>query len=255
MQQAMTTGAVLAGSRIVLDNINSLQPGPVAFYFKLYGVSGQELTANDLKIEHDKKMHFILMRDDMTQFQHIHPAYTDGKWMVTTTIAEQGQYQLYVDIAPEKETAVVLRVPVTIGGPTMQAQNPVPNANNTASADAITAKLTTDKALVTNQETLLTYSLAENGQAIKEIDPYLGAYGHVVLVRHGSPDDFFHVHPITETKPSNGQVQFAAVFPSIGRYTLYAQFSINGKIETFPITADVSVQGDAQLPAPSMMSH
>jgi hypothetical protein len=245
MPMMMTGGSILAGNRIVLDTSTYAQPGTTTFSFKLYGKDKNELTDQDLRIEHGKKMHFIVVRDDMTQFQHIHPEYTQGKWTVTTVIPEKGQYQIYADIVPEKEEAAVLRVPVTIGGKTVSPQLPTPTANMTTVTDGITAKLTSDTVFTTNQETNLTFVLTKDGQPVTELDPYLGAYGHVVLLRQGSPDSYLHVHPLTETKPLNGQIQFAATFPQTGRYTFYAQFSVAGKVETFTITVDVLKEGAA----------
>lgn len=236
---AKNDGAILAGERVALENSNVMKPGQVSLVFSLYGTDGAKLTDADLKTEHEKKMHFLLVRDDMTQFQHIHPEYSQGKWRIATMIAEAGDYQLYVDIAPEKEAPVVLRLPVTIGGPTVNPQFPVPALQNTATVNAIKAQLTANKSLGRGEEITLTFTLTKNGQSVKQIDPYLGAYGHVVLLKHGNPDDFYHVHPITKTKPANGAVLFAATFPTSGRYTLYAQFQIDGMVNTFPITVDI----------------
>lgn len=44
----------------------------------------------------------------------------------------------------------------------------------------------------------------------------------------------------TQTSLMNGMVKFVATFPTAGRYTLYAQFSVDGSIKTFPITVDVN---------------
>ncbi len=235
--------AKLAGSRIDLENKNSLQPGEVTLRFKLYGLDGHEFGEKDLKIAHEKKMHFLMVRDDMTGFQHLHPEYTDNKWSVKTTIPEAGMYQLYVDIEPNEEKPVVLRVPVTIGGPTAIAKTLTPNAELTAADAGYSVKLSTNGTLKTNEHTSLTFAVTKNGKSVASIDPYLGAYGHVVLLRHTDSDDFFHVHPLTETKPTDGVVKFEAQFPIKGRYTLYAQFNIEGTVRTFPITVDVNEVG------------
>ncbi|MSU75180.1 MAG: hypothetical protein EXS55_01555 [Candidatus Magasanikbacteria bacterium] len=247
----IASGAVLAGSRVALVKNNNLQPGLVNFKFKLYGMRRQELTADDLKIEHEKKMHFILARNDATNFQHLHPEYLNNSWSVTTTIAVAGQYELYVDIAPVTEPAVVWRVPVLIGGPTANAIPPTPNADHSDVDGDTHAKLVIEEPLMTNKETLLTFVVTKNKQPAI-IDPYLGAYGHVVLLRHSHPDDFFHVHPLTEQKPLNGEVQFSALFPSAGRYTIFAQLNIDGVVKTFPITVDV---GDSDRPAATESEH
>ncbi len=234
--------STLAGTLIELDNKNNLKPGEVTFSFKLYGLDGHEFGPNDLKVAHEKKMHFLLVRDDMTNFQHIHPEYANGKWLVKTTVLEAGAYNMYVDIAPIEEAAVVLRVPVQIGGPTAKANFPVPT-DNTATDGLYKATLKTVKEIKTNEHTTLTFALTKNNQAVTDLSPYLGAYGHVVLIRHTDVDDFFHVHPLTETKPANGEVAFEAQFPVKGRYTLYAQFTVAGSVKTFPITVDVGTDG------------
>ncbi len=235
--------AILAGSRISLDNAGSLEPGNVDFTFKLYGLDGHEFGPDDLKIAHEKKMHFIVVRDDMTGFQHVHPEYTSGKWTVSTTIVEQGNYQVYVDIEPVEEEPTTLRIPVTIGGTTENAQAPTPKTDMSVQSKGITAVLETSSELKTNEHTRLTFALTKGGSPVADIGPYLGAFGHVVLLRHGDADDFIHVHPVTETAPTDGKVSFDAQFPVKGRYTLYAQFNVNGEVLTFPITVDVDTDG------------
>ncbi|MSU75596.1 MAG: hypothetical protein EXS55_03725 [Candidatus Magasanikbacteria bacterium] len=120
---------------------------------------------------------------------------------------------------------------------------PTPNSDQSADDGIYRAVVNADKALKTNEHITLTFTLTNNGQVVKNVDPYLGAYGHVVLIRHNDPDDFFHVHPITETKPTDGKVAFEAQFPTAGRYTLYAQFNIGASVKTFPITVDVNEPG------------
>ena len=233
--------AKLAGARIDLENRNNLKPGSVTFRFKLFGLDGHEFGSDDLKIAHEKKMHLLLVRDDMTQFQHLHPEVKDGKWAVQTTISEAGAYNIYVDIAPNEESPTVLRVPVTIGGPTVTKQESKPAVS--AQDGSVTATLVTSGPFKTNEHTQLRFQLTKNNQPAADIAPYLGAFGHVVAIRHGDADDFFHVHPVTETKPTNGVVEFDAQFPITGRYTLYAQFNVGGSVKTFPITIDVTEKG------------
>ncbi len=235
--------AVLAGSRIALDNATSLEPGNVDFNFKLYGLDGHEFGPNDLKVTHDKKMHFILVRDDMTNFQHLHPEYSSNKWSVSATVAEQGKYQIYVDVDPIEEKPVTLRVPVTIGGTTENAQAPVPSADMSAQSGGIKALLETDGSLKTNEHEVLAFVLTQSGSPVITIDPYLSAFGHVILLRHNDADDYIHVHPISEAAPTDGRVSFEAQFPTKGRYTLFAQFNVDGVVQTFPITLDITEEG------------
>lgn len=238
-------GAKVAGTRIDLQNATNLKPGEVILAFKLYGADAHEFGPNELKVAHEKRMHVILLRDDVTGFQHVHPEYKDGRWTVQTTIANQGLYQMYVDIEPIEESPVTLRVPLTIGGSTQQPQFPSVSTNMSATVAGTQATLQLASPLKTKEHTNLTFVLTQNGKPVTQIDPYLGAFGHVVVLRHSDADDYLHGHPITETKPTDGNVVFESEFPVKGRYTIFAQFSINGQVKTFPITVSVDSDGQA----------
>jgi len=236
-------GAKLAGTRIDLQNATNLKPGEVTLAFKLYGADAHEFGPGDLKVAHEKLMHVILLRDDVTGFQHIHPEYKDGRWTVKTTIANQGLYQMYVDIEPTEESPVTLRVPLTIGGATQQPQFPSVSTNMSATVGGIQATQQLASPLKTKEHANLTFALTQNGKPVSQIDPYLGAFGHVVVLRHSDADDYLHGHPITESKPTDGKVVFESEFPVKGTYTIFAQFSINGQVKTFPITVSVDSEG------------
>jgi hypothetical protein len=237
-------GATLAGSRINLQNRNSLKPGEVTLAFKIYGLDAHEFGPNDLNSDHDKLVHLILLRDDATGFQHLHPDYANSRWSIKTNVPEQGQYSVYVDISPKEETPQILRVPVTIGGPTQTSKLPVLTPEKTVTQDGITVSLN-KQSFKTKEHGTFSFTITRNGEPITNIDPYLGAFGHVVVVRHGDPDDYFHAHPITATKPLNGIVEFESEFPAQGTYTMYAQFSISGQVRAFPITLSVTEEGIA----------
>ncbi len=238
--------AKLAGSRIDVKGKSDLKTGDVELSFKLYGEDGHAFGPNDLKIRHEKKLHLLLIRDDMTRFQHLHPEYTNGSWTVKTAIPDQGKYQMYADVAPIEEVPSVLRVPLTIGGDTQNTQVPVPNADWSAQDGEYTAKLTIDQPLKTKETKQWAFVVTQNGKPVTNLKPYLAAYGHVVELRHTDPDDFFHVHPVTENQPTDGKVIFEGAFPVKGRYTLYTQFNVNGSIKTFPITVDVNEVGEGE---------
>jgi hypothetical protein len=232
-------GAKLAGTRIEIQNINNLKPGEVTLSFKLYGLDAHEFGPNDLKITHEKLMHLMLVRDDMQYYQHLHPEFVQDKWTIKTQIPEQGNYEMYVDVSPKEEKATVLRVPLIIGGATKEKKFPIVTKDLTAITDGITASLDKLELEKKTAEVKLKFRLTKNGQAITQIQPYLGAFGHVVALKHDQPDHFVHAHPLNETAPQNGIVDFEIELQEKGMYTIYAQFNINGQIKTFPITLEV----------------
>ena len=235
----MSVTSVLAGNRIHLDDTDSYKVGKVNFSFKIFGKDGDEWKDSDLKIAHEKKMHFIFVRDDMTGYQHIHPSYANGKWAVSTDIKDAGDYNLYVDIDSTEEGAMVLRLPFRVTSETKIKNFPIVNSKMNITNGEYAATLTTDKSLTVNQEIKLSIALTKNGKAQTDIGTYLGALGHLVILNHKDNTNFIHAHPLTETKPDNGIIEFQATFPTKGLYTLFGQFNLDGKIILFPITINV----------------
>ena len=231
-------GAKLAGTRIELENIKDLKPGEIELSFKLFGLDAHEFGPDDLKISYEKQMHLMLIRDDVQFYQHLHPEYTQGKWIVKTQVPEQGSYEMYVDVDPKEEKPVILRVPLTIGGATVKKMFPEINRDLTANVDGIVASLDKTELEKKTKEVKLKFKLTQNGQVINQVDSYLGALGHVVVLKHGNPDHFVHAHSLDKTVPLNGLLEFESEFQEAGMYTIFAQFSINGQITTFPITLE-----------------
>ncbi|HEX2103024.1 MAG TPA: hypothetical protein VHF51_05195, partial [Solirubrobacteraceae bacterium] len=57
-------------------------------------------TVRDFDVEHTKRMHLIVVRRDMTGFQHLHPTESaDGTWSVPTTVRDAGSYRVFADFS------------------------------------------------------------------------------------------------------------------------------------------------------------
>lgn len=235
----MDANAIESGSRLSLENVHNFQTGNVSFSFRIYGEKLQELTPENLDTKHEKKVHLLLVRDDMTQFQHLHPEFDGKKWNVATQVPESGIYYLYFDLAPTNEMPVVLMKRVVIWESTREYHFPEVSVDASVRVGKFTARLTTEPPLSANTATTLTFALTQDGKPVTDIKPYLGAFGHSVILKHSEPSTFVHAHPDEDKKPVDGKVIFHTMFPSSGRYTLFAQFDIDGTVHTFPITVDV----------------
>jgi hypothetical protein len=82
------------------------------------------------------------------------------------------------------------------------------------------------------QESELRFTVTKDGAPIKT-EPYLGAGGHLVALRDGDLA-FLHVHPT-----DHDSVEFAATFPTAGRYRLFLQFQHDGRVQTAAFTQEV----------------
>ena len=68
------------------------------------------------------------------------------------------------------------------------------------------------------------------------LEPYLGAYGHLVVLREGDLG-YVHVHP--ETELVDGKVKFWLAAPRPGRYRMFFDFQVAGQVHTAAWTAVV----------------
>ena len=114
--------------------------------------------------------------------------------------------------------------------------------------DGYTVTLVGD--LVAGEHSPLTLRVTKGGEPVTDLQPYLGAYGHLVTLRSGDLA-YLHVHPGGEpgdgkTKPGP-DISFGAEVPSAGAYHLYLDFKHDGvvrtaqfRLETTPATPTTS---------------
>ncbi len=82
----------------------------------------------------------------------------------------------------------------------------------------------------------LAYDIRRDGAPVDDLEPYLGADGHLVALREGDLA-FLHVHPEESSTP--GRIRFGASLPSAGRYRLFLQFKHDGVVRTVAHTVEV----------------
>lgn len=79
----------------------------------------------------------------------------------------------------------------------------------------------------------LTLSVSKDGKPVTDLEPYLGAYGHLVALRSGDLA-YLHVHP-HDGRPGP-EVSFTATAPSTGTYRLFLDFKHDGEVRTAAFT-------------------
>ncbi len=84
------------------------------------------------------------------------------------------------------------------------------------------------------------------------LEPYLGAYGHLVALRAGDLA-YLHTHPEgaepVDGEVSGPEVKFATTAPTPGRYYLYFDFQVDGQVHSARFVLDTT--GSAPAPAAS----
>ncbi len=186
-------------------------------------------TVKDFDVEHTKRMHFIVVRRDMTDFQHLHPTESrDGTWRTPLTLHEPGSYRVFADFAVDGKPHTLADDLSTNGAVTWQ---PLPKPSRIATTDGFKVRLTEGPSTA-GKESSLKFVVTRNSHRLQTQD-YLGAKGHLVALRQGDLA-FLHVHPAPDT------LDFDADFPSAGHYRLFLQFKINGQVHTAEFTQEVS---------------
>jgi hypothetical protein len=70
-----------------------------AYAFRIVGPDGRPVT--DYRPTHDRKLHLIVVRRDLSGFAHVHPTIADdGTWSVPLQLTEAGSYRVFADFAP-----------------------------------------------------------------------------------------------------------------------------------------------------------
>jgi hypothetical protein len=179
-------------------------------------------------------MHLIVVRRDMTGFQHLHPTQNaDGTWTTPLRLDEAGSYRVFADFSHDDEPRTLATDLRVDGAADLQAL-PAP-ATEARTADGYDVRLTASAAHP-GDEADLRFEITRDGRPV-HTEPYLGAGGHLVALREGDLA-FLHVHP-NEHGEDEG-IGFEATFPTEGRYRLFLQFKADGRVHTAAFTQEVS---------------
>ena len=210
-----------------------LQPGQAGLLrFQIIGPSGTPVRGYE--IEHEKRMHLIVARSDLTGFQHLHPRLgADGTWSTPVTIDEPGSYRVFADFKRDGANQT-LASDLTVDGAT--EQQPLPAPAGTATADGGYEISLGGAGSKAGRETALSFAITRAGKPVKT-ERYLGAGGHLVALREGDLA-FLHVHPSEGGR--RRAVRFETEFPTPDRYRLFLQFKHAGKVHTAAFTREVS---------------
>ena len=226
--------------RVVVDQPELRRGRTETLRFRIVDEHGSAV--RDFDVTHEKRMHLILARRDLTGFQHLHPELAaDGTWSADVQLDEAGSYRLFADFSHDDTPA---RSPPTCASTAPPTCGRSPRRSRPRSATAATTSGSTPAPRVPADEADLRFTITRDGAPVKT-EPYLGAGGHLVALREGDMA-FLHVHPLDDG------VRFAATFPTAGRYRLFLQFQHEGRVHTVAFTQEVSVAVALELPITGM---
>lgn len=194
-----------------------------------------------LDVKDEKKMHLMVVNEDLSTFQHLHPEYqASGSYDVKATFPAGGNYLLFADYKPSEGGEVADKLAIKVAGkanPSMKySAEKLTWTNNGLS---LTLKTKSGK-FEMGKESHIDGILTQDGQPVnvESLENYLGAKAHVVMIE--MPDkDYIHAHPET----AKGNFHLHAEFEHEGMYRAWIQFLVNGKVQVADFVIKV-VKGD-----------
>ena len=241
----------------------NLQPNQQAtITYKIVDEQGNVL--KDFALDHTKLMHFIIVRKDLQDFQHIHPDFNKdtGEFTIPVTFPDSGTYRLFADFTPangqkDAEGDILSVTPykdVNVGNIDNYTPEAVtPDTETTKTVGDFQVDYTLPQPIQSNKSVTITEHVSKGGQPVTDMQEYLGALAHGILLKQ-STLDFAHLHDmgmgqmdnmqgmnmgnmkITNTGPD---ISFTYTFPTSGIYKLFTQFQEGENVITTDYVIEV----------------
>lgn len=202
----------------------------------------------------EKLAHLIIVDSELNYFDHVHPMQNGSVFTIPYRFPANGRYHLYLDFQPiggiEQQMAFTVKVGQQ-GEAKKATQTPDTNLSKTFGPYQVTLKPSAPlkaAAMSLGQQTI-TFEIADaqSKQPITNLEPYLGAFGHLVMINQQTYD-YIHVHPTRLVPPKPGEqggptVEFTPIgiygpFKP-GTYRAWAQFQQNGQVFVADFTVTV----------------
>lgn len=199
--------------------------------FHIAGPDGQPVTK--FAVEHEKRLHLIVVRRDGSNFRHVHPEMApDGMWSVPLRLTEAGSYRVFADFKPEDGAKTTLGADVEVAGDYR------PRTYSNSSTFAVDGyEVSLNGELAAGKASTVTIAITKDGRPVTDLQNYLGAKGHLVALR-AADLAYLHVHP-----EESAEVKFAVEVPTAGTYRLFLDFQHEGVVRTAEFTLTTHEEG------------
>jgi hypothetical protein len=209
-------------------------------------IKGNESEMVPLDIQHDKKLHLIVVSKDLSYFDHIHPEfqasgsydinvlpkgtdYTNGRFHNETKFELGGDYVLFADYVPSGANHQLERIELNVLGTPYQSRK-YTTAKTVSITDGYEVTLEPEGGKFFSEGISHISGIIKKDR--KEIfadsfENYLGAKAHVVVISEDT-QNYLHVHP----EVVNGRLDLHTTFGKPGIFRGWLQFQTNGTVHT-----------------------
>lgn len=205
------------GYQLVTDGVRD---GVAAFH--LNDSAGNPVT--DFTEAHGAILHTIIIRPDLSDFNHVHPIPgDDGSWSVE--MPSSGPWHIVFDSTPTSASGPIV-VSANLDDEVPVEPKPLPPPNDTVEVDDM---------VITRTGFNFAFESADGGE-VTGLEPYLGQSAHLVAIRQGDLA-YTHLHPSADME---GMFMFGGGIAEPGTYRLFLQFGRNGDVITVPFTVVIA---------------
>jgi Cu+-exporting ATPase len=238
-------GAGTQSAKVSFDTGGAVQPGAETLLrFSLTDATDGE-PVNPV-IDHEKAMHLIVASRELGYFAHVHPDDTGevGQYEIRHTFPQAGDYILYDEFELAGKGAEVHRFDLKVGDGGSPAAQLTPDLSLRQAGD-YSVSIMQEGQVVAGDLSSFVVKIEQNGKPVTNIEPYLGAASHVVVLNENA-EGFAHVHAVAGDQAPGDMMEemdgppatfgpniaFSHRFDKPGLYKIWVQFLHNGQVQT-----------------------
>lgn len=209
-------------------------------------IKGNESKIVPLELQHDKKVHLIVVSKDLSYFDHVHPelnndgsykidvlaneiAFSNGQFASETRFDKGGEYVLFADYLPEGSTHQLERIELNVIGTPGHAKKFTQEKMLSKADDYEVSIVPQGGKFLSNGMMNITAIVKKDGKEIPadQFENYLAAKAHIVMISEDTKD-YLHVHP----EVVDGRLALHTEFGKPGIFRAWLQFQTAGKVHT-----------------------
>lgn len=218
---------------------------------ELKDAEGKPLT--DLKINHDRLVHFVIISEDLSYFKHTHAedfgtideeTLNKGEFVIFHNFPKAMRYLVAADFRHGKHD-MVRQFIIEVAGPKTEI-NMTKNLERKKSFNDYEVSLTAPSRIAAGEETALVYHFEKDGKPVTDLEYYLAAPMHFSVVS-ADLSTFIHTHgeihtTLTKSYESFGpEVEAHITFPYPGLYKVFGEFKHGGKVTVAEFMLEVGL--------------
>ncbi len=201
------------------------------FRFGIFSSDGKPVV--DFARRGDHQMTLIVVRRDMTGYQHLYPVMDhNGTWTVPLDLEDPGSYRAFAEFLPgTAKTPVILGVDLDAPG----FFEPGPISKESTSADVDGYKVIWTGNLIAGTVSRIWVHVMRDNLPVNDLDPILGGGARLVILREGDLA-YLNARPVGGLRQETA-TDFDVEVPTTGYYRMFLEFQHHGQLRTVEFTA------------------